>query len=324
MAEQIVSRNYRPLFSFPVPASPGTYVSPGRYETYGPSLIAEPSPFSSGAFFMILFLLVAGLILTGPSYRLRTQAFLGVLATVDFGCLVLTESRITLLGAILGACTLLGLIRHPWRRNVATVALLVVAGFGLATAAERWARVQTVPEILSTPADASASRPPSDVSIVVPAVVGRFTPEPVNQGFSDRFRLVWGPLLQMAAKQPITGYGKGAIGLTAGLGDGDEAHDSYLRILVESGVGGLTAFVSILFGVVVLSHAAVRSALSASDRGLAAATAACAVAMTLAATLQDAFTPVLPNELFWLLVGLCAAVYRQKRVRRATLATAHG
>lgn len=68
---------------------------------------------------------------------------------------------------------------------------------------------------------------------------------------SNRVNRIWRPLFSYFLEQPISGYGKGHIGQL--LFTHDEAHNYFLRILVESGIFAATFFVLFLISMLVVS-----------------------------------------------------------------------
>jgi O-antigen ligase len=288
--------------------------------SYGPHLIGEGSPFSVGAFFMLAFLLVICFLTSANEGRVRL--LLLIFAAMLFACLVITQSRITLLGTILGAPFVIATAWNHRRRALATVVIAGILGFILSGVAGLREAEPVVIVVLptSSPVLASSTPPratglvtPGPVVIAVPnprealavGVVSRLSASLIEFSLAQRSG-IWIPVLDKAIDRPWTGYGKGALGDVAGL-DWIEAHDHYLRVFVESGAFGLASFVGLLGIVFRMSWSLLRHpqpATRLTGQFVVAATAA----MASVALLQDAFLAVLPNELYWLSVGIAGSL----------------
>jgi hypothetical protein len=79
---------------------------------------------------------------------------------------------------------------------------------------------------------------------------------------------------------------------------------------MESGLFGLMAFIGLLTSVIFLSARVFKFGNLAISKVIGGATLAATIALSVAALVQDVFTPVLLNELWWILIGLTAAAYR--------------
>jgi O-antigen ligase len=108
----------------------------------------------------------------------------------------------------------------------------------------------------------------------------------------------------------LIGYGKGSIGAIPGLGAG-EAHDYYLRTFVEAGLFGLVSFIAILAAILRLSWRGVRNAAGSTTARWWCL--AMSLAMITCAFVQDAFTPVIVAELYWLSAALAVAEARSEQ-----------
>jgi hypothetical protein len=114
----------------------------------------------------------------------------------------------------------------------------------------------------------------------------------------------WRPFIDIGFQHFLTGVGKGGFHLTF-----EEAHNHYVKIFFESGVFGLLSFIFLLGAAGSICVRVFRRASHEIDRVISSATLCCLVGLSVAAIVQDAFKPVLPNELFWVFMGMTAAIY---------------
>ena len=276
---QVASGRYRPLVSFMALDRPD---HSRVLSSYGPGLIGEMSPFSTGGFFMLTLLLALSLLLFGGA-RQRTWPLM-MLVPALAACLFLSDSRINIAAAVLGASYLIFLRnnRSMTRRVLGTrlVAVLVVAGsIGILGGMTK------------------AGLLPMSI---------RWLPENIEGSYTLRSVEIWDPVLSMSLDRVVVGYGKGSLAFTPGLAT-TESHNHYLRVLVESGAFGLIAFVAILVHIVFRTWRTWRRARSATARSLSAAVLSSTLVLSLGAILGDVFLPVVPNELWWSLIGLAFA-----------------
>lgn len=136
--------------------------------------------------------------------------------------------------------------------------------------------------------------------------IWRFTNlEYMKTSFSElRVETIYKPLLEIFKKSPLIGLGKTACSIVIpGTG---EAHNYYLRILIEMGIVGLCVFLYLVFCILKYSWG-----LTKSDNDLIktvgfAGFLVC-IQFLFASLTQDAFLPVKINETFWIIIGLVAA-----------------
>lgn len=114
----------------------------------------------------------------------------------------------------------------------------------------------------------------------------------------------WKQLIDTGSRHFFTGVGKGGFHQVF-----EEAHNQYIRVFFESGIFGLLSFVFLLGTVGSMCIKVLGQASCEIDRVISSATLCCLVGLSVAAIVQDAFKPVLPNELFWIFMGMTAAIY---------------
>lgn len=116
----------------------------------------------------------------------------------------------------------------------------------------------------------------------------------------------WRPFIEIGIQHFFTGVGKGGFHLIF-----EEAHNQYVKVFFESGIFGLLSFVFLLgaAGSMCIKVFRQTSCEINIDKMISSATLCCLVGLCVAAIVQDAFKPVLPNELFWIFMGMTAAVY---------------
>jgi hypothetical protein len=252
----------------------GSELSSTYYGAYGPGLIGDASPLSTGVFFLAQVLLALSMATALPNRA-------SVLALVGAGAfaipLFLSQSRTSILGCILGTAAIAVIGRRRLRTAWAFASMVAAATVFLALApATQFDRLSTT--------------------------------EAIQQSLNFRVDQVWLPVLEDATVAKITiGDGLGSLGAIPG--SPTEAHNYYLRVLVETGIFGLLAFVWLLIAVLVMGSRGLRVAITAHDRALSLTSIALTLAFVFGAVVQDIFLPVIPNEVMWLLAGIASAVY---------------
>lgn len=247
-------------------------------ESYGPHLIGEASPLSTGGLFLLVFLLTLSFYLFSMAGNRRwLYVVLGVMFSTS---LALSFSRVAILSAIIGAVILF------YRYKLKTIKIAPVLIIMLVVATLAINQLGYFDE------------------------GGRISYAGISNSFIERLQEIWLPLLhQQSVGSFFLGFGKGALGTLKGL-EATEAHNHYLRVFLESGLFGLIAFVGLLASVIFLSARVFKDAKLSISKVIGGATLAATVGLSIAALFQDVFTPVILNELWWVLIGLTAAAYR--------------
>ncbi len=248
-------------------------------ESYGPVLIGESSPLATGGFFLLIFLLAFGFFLSSKPGLWRW--LYGALGLSFLACLLWSVSRVSTLGASVGVATMV--LSRERKKSVIIPTLIVIV-------------VSIV--VMFNPSGTS--------------IIERFRWEAITDSVAFRFREVWQPLLDHGADGLLLGFGKGALGFSRGLSS-PEAHNAYLRILLETGFFGMLAFVYLLAKILRVSADGYLKSKRSICRIVCGATMAASWGLSFAALVQDVFTPILLNELWWFLIGLSMAAYRIDR-----------
>lgn len=283
---QLVTSQRSSFFLVDRELSVDVYISPTLLESYGPRLIGEASPFATGGFFMLVFLLTlsAYLFSRAGNRRWLYSVFCGML----FVGVAVSFARVAMIGAIVGAVVLL--TKCELRIGIKTTLILI----GML---------------------AMGALMMDNLGYLVEG--GRVSYAGISNGVVERVEEIWIPLLQQQnVRSLLVGFGKGALGTLKGL-EATEAHNHYLRVFLESGLFGLVAFIGLLGSVMVLSARVFKGGKLAISKVLGGATLAATVGLSVAALFQDVFTPVVVNELWWVLIGLTAAAHRMERNLRA-------
>lgn len=255
------------------------YQSSTLLESYGPHLIGEASPLSTGGLFLLVFLLTLSFYLFSMAGNRRwLYVVLGVMFSAS---LALSFSRASMISAMIGTAILLS--QSKLKSLIKTIPMVII--------------MLIVGVLMMYQAGYLGDD-------------GRLSYAGVNNSFIYRLQEVWLPLLaQQSASSLFLGFGKGALGTLEGLA-ATEAHNHYLRVFLESGLFGLIAFVGLLASVIFLSARVFKDAKLSISKVIGGATLAATVGLSIAALFQDVFTPVILNELWWVLIGLTAAAYR--------------
>jgi O-antigen ligase len=99
-----------------------------------------------------------------------------------------------------------------------------------------------------------------------------------------------------------------------GLRVKDSSHNTYLRVLAETGIAGLIAFLVLLAACWRLSWRGTRYAENAFDRQIAVGMGGMAVALALSCWFGDRFWEIMITGNFWVLCALTDGVIRDRRV----------
>jgi hypothetical protein len=280
---QVVSGANGALFQITTASSS---VRPSLLESYGPGLIGEVSPFATGAFFLMLFLLcvvAASMSTSWLKSMLLLSSGVGFLVAV-----VLSQSRASLIGAVAGAAGIAIIMRKRGRFGALPVAIMAI-GAGLV--------------------------------VLNGALSPRLTPAGGLGSFDYRVENIWGPAIDVLRSsgplELILGRGAGAMGIVQGLPT--EAHNHFLRVLLEFGGLGLFAFSWLILAVLRMVLHGLRDVGRALDQRILVATVGIWIAFFIAAQVQDAYLPVIPADLFWMFVGLSSSVAADGRLRRESV-----
>ena len=256
---------------------PGRFQNPTLLQSYGPTLVGEASPLSTGGFFLIVTLLALSFWWHSKGSISRIPYL--TLAITFLVALLLSQSRVTIVAALIGGVLLI-ILAKP----LSVARLSGFLGLGLLSAV--WLFTQ-----------------------VNPVVLQRFAAVNVLNSLSFRYHQIWQPLLERTYEGLLTGFGKGSLGLAPGL-ESSEAHNHYLRVLLESGLFGLIAFVWLLATIIFLSAKVYWSSKLPITKSISGAALGVTLGLSFGALFQDIFVPVLLNELWWILIGLTFAAYR--------------
>lgn len=287
---QTVTSNYHSLFVIDWELPQDVYVGAARFESYGPHLIGEASPLSAGGVMMLIFLVAYSLFLFLSPGRKKLLA--GAFAACLLGAVVLSLSRSSIIAAVAGAFAIMVQGRHQIRQKLM---LLMTACFilGAGLLAQEAAR--------------------SSVSLDA-SIIDRFSTAGVARGIDERLNHIWLPLLHEVLDRPLLGYGKSAPAYLPEFPA--DPHNYYLRVLVEAGAIGLAAFGWMLVSIARLCSAAAISRHSIFARVASSAAFGGTLGLSFAGLFEDAFLPVLLNEVWWIIVGISVAATRLEKSHR--------
>lgn len=297
IAFQIKTGDFRSLFVVSGELPSDVYIGGSRYESYGPHLLGESSPLSTGGFMMLVFL-------TSFAYSLYSRPcisrrVIGILAAAAMVGVIASFSRSSMIGAILGAFVIMGARPPAIRRKIfwtmiALPALLI------------WlARFKFFVSTIYTEG----------------VMVDRFSTQGIWRAVDERIFQFWRPLLYHSLDRIITGFGKGATAFLPIFPA--DPHNHYIRILIETGVFGLLAFIWLLLRIVRLCASTAKAARSFFVQVVSLAALGGTCALIVEAFFEDAFMPVLLNETWWILIGLTVAGRRIELKRQNVSGNAH-
>lgn len=100
---QFLTHQKGPLFLFR--ASEGVYQPRYLLWSYGPGLIGEVSPLSTGGFFMLVFLLSVAFFFFSKTNDIKRGLYF-ILSVIFFICILASASKVCIIGSIIGASVL--------------------------------------------------------------------------------------------------------------------------------------------------------------------------------------------------------------------------
>lgn len=242
-------------------------------ESYGPKLIGEGSAFGTGQFFA--FTAAVAVAQLRAKYGRRLPPLL--LLAVSAGGAWVSQSRISI--GVIAVCVAVLLVLSTRRGNLLNIGRTALAAILL------WAAVE----------------------FVLPQLQGRQSLEGVEAGVGVRVDNVWGPLLEVMGNNPLMGAGPGGL-----VGDLPvEAHNIYLRAVLDYGLVVGAIFIAIFLGVMFRGFKASKDPEMSPDGKLFANLAFLAVlGVLVSGFVQDALTGVMSSHLTMLAIGLFAGALR--------------
>ncbi len=143
-----------------------------------------------------------------------------------------------------------------------------------------------------------------------------------EQYYTGRVEDVYMDYLKVVPKNPILGLGKSITGQQNIPGvDVDyfygEAHNQYLRILVEMGIVGLLAFIYLLSSIIKFSYNVFKDNNSYLNQAIGLVSLIYTVFLLVASLGQDVFIMARTIELYWIVIGLLMVVHRWIREQSA-------
>lgn len=179
-------------------------------QAYGPMLVGESSPFASGA--MTAF---AGVVAVSAWRVGRYRGAAITLIGIALLAAVVIESRASLLALV--AVIAVGMVA-PGRGNRWTTGRLVAMFVGALLLFVDW-------------------------SSIIASLSVRYASAEWALSLTDRESQIWSPLVTYVSESAFFGYGPGALG---GVLPYSEAHNIFLREVVDFGLVGLVLFVGLL------------------------------------------------------------------------------
>ncbi len=266
---------------------------------YGVALIGEDSPFGIGGYLSMCFLLSISLISSGFLRAIKSNFLKGMVLVNTFACmfsLIYTGSRAFIYGTTAAFLAFL-LVRRERRVLVFLLFIIVVVSvfyYNSTVSPELPDQRPILERILS---------------------LGK-----ARESYLDRLERAYRPVVAMLSRNPITGFGKSILGYK---GMPTEAHNSVLRVLLEVGILGLAAFIWLIAEIIRMSARILRRDASPIINAVSMTCLLSTVSIIVASLVQDAFTPVKVNEMYWIIVGMAAVAGRLlERTEDAHLALA--
>lgn len=212
-------------------------------------------------------------------------------------------SRIGLLGLFLSVA----IICYLYRRFLLGLILLIIMSAFIITSPQFIGRFQTILKIFTSkvvlvgPAFAAATPTPT----ATPKIVPTETLRAIQQDTSTSIRLdvEWPMSLRSFYKNPLLGTGYSSLGLAT---DND-----YLRALGETGLLGLLAFISIIFGLFKKLKRGIKGQ-TGLDKILVVSAFGILISFLVTAIFLDVFESSKIAILFWAFMGLALSIENKK------------
>lgn len=292
---QVMSAHYGALIALPIPDGAYTLPESRRIFWHGICSIGEHSPFSVAGFFALISFLSYSFFFFGDKTSGRGRFYL-VLGLAFSTCSVLTGEKISFVFFIIGLLTMVTITARSVKRIAGS--LLLIAVFAVILIG--------IPKFLT-------DRAPRVSAHLFQLKTYKIDDERLHR---------WRQLIPLGLEHSLTGIGKGSQPY---IRDDDEyleeSHNHYIKVFVESGIFGLAAFTFLLGAIGRFCINLLRRGKYRISRIMAAATLSSLFGLGAAAVVQDAFKPVLPNEIFWILVGLTMAAVRMEEYSNANVYT---
>jgi O-antigen ligase len=135
----------------------------------------------------------------------------------------------------------------------------------------------------------------------------------------------WQTIMHITEEHLLDGIGFDGLGFVLpqlgeqmGLRVKDSSHNTFLRLLAETGIAGLIAFLVLLWCCWRLSIQGARAAANRFDRQIAVGMGGMAVALGLSCWFGDRFWEIMITGNFWLLCALTDGIVRERRVTVTT------
>lgn len=122
---------------------------------------------------------------------------------------------------------------------------------------------------------------------------------------------IWSMIMPQLINSFLLGVGKGGNVMINGMElRYEESHNHYIKLIVESGFYGFLAFMFLLIRIGMMTISVFKNSTYLISKIISSSALCTLLGLCVAAIVQDAFKPVLPNEIFWIFTGLTAAAYR--------------
>jgi O-antigen ligase len=266
------------------------------YRYYAVSALGESTPAVVGLYFLLVIIAGTACLFFVPSRFFKVVSFTSALLAVVG--MVASLSRTALVGGLVVSPVLFSLLwlrgeRRGWRGGVVVVLAVM---FGLLGAGTTKLIEQEAPGLLAR-------------------IAGLREDGVMDVYWRERVEEIHMEYLRLVRMSPIVGFGKSITGQEDILGVRlmgllyGEAHNYYLRILVEMGIIGLFAFLVIVGRVLRVAYRACFS-IQPYIRVIGVICFVYTVLMLIASLAVDAFVAARLAELLWIFVGVLVGASR--------------
>jgi len=280
---QLITGRYGPIVKIDV--SGAAFQHAGRFATYGTTLMGEFSPFSIVTFFGMITYWFFGYSYIVYRKKIIKSSICLWTGIICFICSALTAEKISIIYFIIGVLMIVFLDFKKSTRFIIFILLFILF-------------------VLSI----------SDYLINLVSALERMHMVGYMGGIAERKQVVDELLATLGTFKNynfLLGFGKGG---NIWIGNQEvlfgEAHNGYFRLIIESGIFGFITFIGLLMQIGLLCIKTFKNSLLNITKVVSFSTFCALLAISIAANVQDAFTSVLPNELFWAFVGLTVAAYK--------------
>lgn len=262
------------------------------FRYYGVSYIGESTPFVAGAYFSMVFFLSLAFLRTNSGKIIKIISVFCI-STAIIGIIGSMTRTIAAAAAIVFLIYLYFVFCEKGRKAKKLLFIVVMVAFLVFMSVIIYKHLK-------------------EVSLPVERLTNLQNVSEVYR--VKRWEEVFVYYLSLFFKNPVMGMGKSITGTGSELVGTSlgEAHNQYLRILVEMGVIGLTVFLLVIYRILKIAYRIYQSS-NPFQKAIGETCFLFTLVLLLSSFTTDAFIPVKTGELYWIIVALTMVAYKWNR-----------